>query len=375
MKQINNNLKINKHWVRITKCCNNRCLFCLDKETQDQSVIPINKIYKDLKKGINHNAKRAILSGGDPTLHPDFIPIIEFAKKLGYVEIQCITNGRMFAYKGFLKDAVDAGLTEITFSMHGHNSKLHDTLTGINGSFKQSISGLRNAVKSSRLVVNVDIVLNKLNIKKIREIIIFFINEGVREFELLQIIPFGRAWDNKKLLFYDTNKNMTYLKKALKLHHPPALFLWTNRFPPEFLEGFECLIQNPNKLEEEISARKSDFEAFIKKGTPLYCSGSRCEYCFLKYFCLDLAMLKKKGSLSPKKIPECLRKYPEAEKYFKKTRIFKKTASFNILKFLEFYIKNRYFLKGDSCKKCKHTNKCCGQPINYCIDHGFKKPI
>jgi MoaA/NifB/PqqE/SkfB family radical SAM enzyme len=48
----------------------------------------------------------------------------------GYPKIQTVTNGRMFSYPEFLHRCVDAGLSEITFSINGTNAKIHDALVG-----------------------------------------------------------------------------------------------------------------------------------------------------------------------------------------------------------------------------------------------------
>ena len=98
-------VKIKRQWVRLTRVCNNRCLFCLDDEAQDGSCIDFSIIKNTLEKGRALKAKKAILSGGEPTLHPGLFKIISAARALGYSEIQIITNGRMFAYEEFLRQA------------------------------------------------------------------------------------------------------------------------------------------------------------------------------------------------------------------------------------------------------------------------------
>ncbi len=136
---------IKKHWIRLTRACNNHCLFCHDKDAQNGTAIPYNKLCRQILKGRQNGATRAVLSGGDPTLHPRLLDIISFAKSAGYGHIQLISNGRMFSYNDFLEKAVVRGLNEVTFSIHGHTRELHDGLTGVPGSFDQALDGLKNA--------------------------------------------------------------------------------------------------------------------------------------------------------------------------------------------------------------------------------------
>lgn len=358
-----------RHWIRLTKCCNNHCIFCLDSENQDGSVVPMEEIERNLKEGREKNIERVILSGGEPTLHPNFLEIVKKAKELGYTHIQVITNGRLFAYRDFLEKAIKAGVNEITFSIHGHTKNLHEKQTQVKGSFEQTLLGLNNALKIPGLIVNVDVVINKINFKYLPEILSFFIKLGVSEFDLLQVVPFGRAWGNRKKVLYEINEAYPYLKKAFSLSKIPHLFIWTNRFPPQFLEGFEELIQNPIKLFDEIEGRKEMFEEFLQSEKIMNCFGERCKYCFLKNFCLDLIEFKEKGFLETKPLPKCLTK-----KNIKiKKRKLKFKRSLNIYQILDFYLKNRYFVKSLRCEKCKYNNACFGMHIDYIRKKGFKE--
>ncbi|MDP1852655.1 MAG: radical SAM protein [Candidatus Omnitrophota bacterium] len=365
--------QVKRHWVRLTRGCNNRCLFCLDKEAHDGSVIPLEKIKADLQKGRGLGIRRVVLSGGEPTIHPDFFNIVNMARTLGYSHIQVITNGRMFAYQSFLKQAIESGVSEITFSLHGHNSRLHDQQTKVPGSFQQSLVALVNALKEKDLIVSVDIVINKINVMYLASILEFFINLGVYEFDLLQVIPFGQAWAKRDILFYDIQKSIKFLRKAFMLSKDPRLHIWTNRFPPQYLEGFEYLIQHPAKLYDEVGGRKDMFNNFLFKGKVMDCKGLRCRFCFLENFCKDLIELKKKNKILSHASPFCLGEINEPG-YSGRPAVYVQNDQKNkdILKFLDFYIQHRYFLKSKRCKECKHMAGCAGMQCNYIRKHGFE---
>src|SRR5690349_6345372 len=95
---------------------------------RDTSEIKI-QIVEGRKKG----AERLILSGGEPTMHPNFLDFVKLGKRVGYPKVQTVTNGRMFAYSEFLARAAQHGLDEITFSLHGHTAELHDGLVATPG--------------------------------------------------------------------------------------------------------------------------------------------------------------------------------------------------------------------------------------------------
>jgi len=274
-----------RQWVRLTRGCNNHCLFCLDSGAQTGRVVPVEEVRQRIVKGREQGANRLILSGGEPTIHPKFHDIIRFGAEAGYSWIQTVTNGRMFRYRKFTSGAVDAGLREATISIHGHTADLHDRLVNSNGAFLESITGLRR-LQALDTVVSVDIVLNRINLPYLREILEFFMGLGVMEFDLLHMIPFGRGFEKyRDELFADDKLLKDELGRALELASTPGLFIWTNRLPIHYLEGREELFQDPHKIYDEVLGERDAFKALFESGREPDCLGDACPHCFLKPFC------------------------------------------------------------------------------------------
>lgn len=275
-----------RHWVRIANACNNRCAFCLDSDVQDGSMVPTVEVEREIERGLKLGATRLILSGGEASIHPDFLPLLRHGKRRGYGHVQIITNGRMFAYRRFLDAAIEAGLDEITFSLHGHTAALHDGLTGVEGSFDQTLAGIRNAVSSGRLIVSGDVVINRRNVDHLRDVLETFYALGVREYDLLMVVPFGRAspGDRGADLLLSPERALAPLRRALEWAHRPDLHVWTNRVDPRLLEGHERWIQDPYKLHDEVRGRR-ELMADLVAGRPMRCAGDRCSYCFIHPLC------------------------------------------------------------------------------------------
>ncbi len=364
-----------RHWVRLTRVCNDHCSFFLDSPAQNGTVLPKSAIWADFEKGRRAGITRVVLSGGEPTVHPDFVEIVAKAREMGYSHIQTVTNGRRMCYADFLKDAVAAGLNEATFSLHGHTPGIHDPLTGSPGSFLQGLVALRHALKIPGLIVSVDIVINKQNVRHLRDTLDFFIREGVHEFDLLQVIPFGAAWENKEELFYDVEKELPHLQRALDLSKRSDIVIWTNRLPPQYLEGYEDLIQPPSKLQDEASGRGLMFENFLQYGIKPNCWG-RCPHCFLKNMCADIADFHENQVSSAHPIPECLKDKPEALVSYEENGSVEITGGpdTHVKDFVDFYIRRRYFIKGRACRACRFDLSCAGAPIDHVRRHGFPKP-
>jgi MoaA/NifB/PqqE/SkfB family radical SAM enzyme len=280
-----------KHWVRLTRTCNNRCVFCLDSDEQDGTVIPTRDVIANLEKGIGDGCSQAVLSGGEPTLHPDFFRIISESKNMGYSWVQVITNGRMFSDAGFFEKAVSAGLDETTFSMHDIDPELMDAQTRAPGSFNETMKGLIIALAKSRLAVSVDIVLSGINAGRLKSIVAGLSALGASEFDILYPIPFGEAWINREKIFFDIGQHLTDISETIEFCEKQGIRIWMNRMPPPALEGAERFIQKPGKLHAEVAGKLDMFEDFANRGIKPPCMGTRCEYCHVRSFCGALSRL------------------------------------------------------------------------------------
>ncbi len=278
-----------KHWVRILTACNSSCVFCLDADTPRGIYLDAQTVEDEIDRGRREGAERIILSGGEPTIHPQFHAFVRHAKQVGYERVQVVSNGSRFADRAFFDASVQAGLGEITFSLHGHTAALHDQLTGTPGSFKRLLKGLVRALREPGLIVNVDIVINKRNVRQVEKIVELCIGLGVTEFDLLHIIPQGAAFENRAELFYDVREHLPRLQRVFALNRHPRLVVWTNRFPVSYLEGMEELIQDPSKILDEVNGRRFPIRRYIDTGEPLDCRDpERCPHCFIEPFCTTM---------------------------------------------------------------------------------------
>ena len=154
-----------KHWVRAVTACNSKCLFCLDADTPRNVYLDEKVVKADLLRGREElDADKVIISGGEASLHPLFPEFIRYAKEIGYDRVQTVTNGTQYADKSFYEKCVQAGLGEITYSLHGNTPELHDYLTQTPGCFNKLMKALIRSVRDRSMITNVDVVINKQNL-------------------------------------------------------------------------------------------------------------------------------------------------------------------------------------------------------------------
>jgi MoaA/NifB/PqqE/SkfB family radical SAM enzyme len=282
-----------KHWVRLVTACNNSCLFCLDMDTPRNVYLDEDAILTELQRGLEMGADKVILSGGEASLHPLFPQIIRKARQMGYERVQTVTNGLRYADKRFFDAVMEAGLGEITYSLHGHTAGLHDALVRCPGSYNKLIKGLVRSVRHRSRhgwpIVNIDVVINKQNVAYIDKIVELGVSLGIKEYDLLHVIPQAEAYRQRESMFYEVREHLPKLQKVFKLNRRPDFHIWTNRFPVEYLEGLEELIQDPHKMIDEVRGRRYHVRRYVDAAVPLECrEPDRCTHCFIEPFCTTL---------------------------------------------------------------------------------------
>lgn len=278
-----------KKWISITGLCNNNCMFCLDGGRPDKFHKDPDQIKKEIKEAKDQGNTKLILSGGDPTIHPSIIDFVQYAKKLSYNKIQVITNGRMFASKEFTDKIIAAGLDEVTFSIHNYNSKMHDYLTRVPGSFKQILKGVKNVFGNKKnMIVNTDTCITKSNYKYLPKIIKFIVEKvGINEVNLMSMVPQGNAWRHRHKILYDYKKAAPYVHKVIDYCIANNVVLWLSRFPAEYLEGYEEFIEDPYKVVDDIMGRLEILKDTVRPN----CKGEKCAYCCINNICDDFVKI------------------------------------------------------------------------------------
>jgi len=131
-------------WLRMARRCNNACKFCCDADALDGSHLEAVDLLHALRRFRNEGGTRVTLSGGEPTLSPHLLVVLEAAKKLG-LQTALVTNGRALSTRARLDLLSDAGLHELCVSLHGATAATHDALVGVRGAFDQTLSCLQLA--------------------------------------------------------------------------------------------------------------------------------------------------------------------------------------------------------------------------------------
>lgn len=133
-----------KVYLYLGYLCNESCRFC----GLDDSREGYNFNIKDIEIAINslRDAPPDIIeiSGGEPTIHPDFFEICEKIKEIGAKELLVFSNGIKFADKKFASRYASMGIENTIIALHAADSTTHDYITKRKSSFSKTVKGLEN---------------------------------------------------------------------------------------------------------------------------------------------------------------------------------------------------------------------------------------
>lgn len=218
--------KINREHlsIEVGVSCNNSCVFCYQKGYRQikgfKKMIPTEELKRKLEIGRGKGIEEAGFTGGEPTIHKDFIDILKYSQSLGYKKISVTTNGKLFNDFDFALRAVQSGLNSIGISIHGHNEIIHDSLTDKKGSFKKTLGGIKNMVWISQnitpLELNCFTLVNKMNYRNLCKICDLLFNMGIKLFVFQPIIYSKANIHNARSLSIPFQSFIDAVRKAIR---------------------------------------------------------------------------------------------------------------------------------------------------------------
>jgi len=128
--------------IRINGHCNMSCAFCfVDRTVPD---FPRDRVLADIEALAARNLDHLVLSGGEPTLHPDLAVFIARAKSLGFRTIEMQSNGVKAVDMAYARGLVEAGLNKVTVSLHSIDPEHSDRITRLPGAFAKTVAAMHN---------------------------------------------------------------------------------------------------------------------------------------------------------------------------------------------------------------------------------------
>ncbi len=181
--------------LEITSYCNQKCLHCFVGDELNQGRMAFLQIIRVIDDALAHDIRKITLSGGEPTLHPQFNDILQYLLAAN-AEVTILTNGQRLK-TGHI-DAFRHPSVLVKVPLLGWGAS-HDVMTQRRGSFERTIENIRHMV-SLGIRVKLTSTVTQVNLNDMEHL-----DALARELniplEKSPIYPAGYARDNWDQLF------------------------------------------------------------------------------------------------------------------------------------------------------------------------------
>lgn len=191
----------------ITGKCNLRCTHCyLSDYTKEPDFDLVVRTLSYLK---TKKVKNVSFLGGEPFYRSDFLEILDFAIKAGFV-VKVATNGLMLTPE-FCQKLKQIGLKYIQVSLEGHSAEINDPVRG-KGTFDKIIAGVANAA-DAQIWTSAAFTLSSLNVKALPQLFERTSQAKAQQIRLAAFFPVGTGASARDYML--SEDDLEYIHKTL----------------------------------------------------------------------------------------------------------------------------------------------------------------
>ena len=259
--------------------CNLRCKMCYfsDPEYRKRAkgMLHPDDLPKIAHAFFRRTLKLQIGCGAEPSLFPHNTTLIRLAKQYKTPYISMTTNANLFADKN-LWDFVEAGLDEITLSLHGVTRESYEYfMTGASfDAFCKAMATLTEIKKVyPRFKVRVNYTVNQDNMK---ELALFFDVFGNYAIDILQIRPIQKigeseydsfSWDELYRSYDEVIKKVRddSLRHGVVCIAPEKIDLQSNGGDDSVVEATYCYISPQYVWREDFDLSQDTYQSYSRR--------------------------------------------------------------------------------------------------------------
>jgi radical SAM protein with 4Fe4S-binding SPASM domain len=177
--------------LALTFRCQNNCVHCYAGGSHATHELTTQQ-WKHVIDKLKHIGVFIVtFTGGEPTLREDLPELLTYAQNRGIVT-GLITNGRRLKDQSYVNTLETAGLDFVQITLESHTAAVHDKITCVEGSWRETVQGIKNAVET-QIYVTTNTTLNQYNAASFLATVDYVKELGVAAFGCNSIIYSGKA--------------------------------------------------------------------------------------------------------------------------------------------------------------------------------------
>jgi len=164
--------------IDLTNRCNMRCPICFANagvtghvcEPEYDQIVRQLQVLRDLRP-VPCTAIQ--FTGGEPTVHPDFLRIVAKAREMGFSHIQIATNGLTMTDASFARQCYDAGLHVLYLQFDGVGQEAYEQTRNYPGLWEKKLAAIANARECGMKICLVPTILKGVNDDQVEKVFRF----------------------------------------------------------------------------------------------------------------------------------------------------------------------------------------------------------
>lgn len=222
--------------------CNARCDYCSVSDGMRLRNMSTADAVAEVARARRLGIHRIAFGGGEPTIRRDLLPLVRFSRDRGFDSVKVSSNGLMYSYDAYAREAVEAGITLFHVSAMAHEKDLYDRILGVPGGLDLVTKGVTNLISLGQSPV-LDLIIKSDTHEVLADIVSYWAGVGVRSFALWLVALVDRNCGNLASLPRVTDMR-DGVCRALDRGRELGVEIWSRHIPPCMLPGHESFCRD-----------------------------------------------------------------------------------------------------------------------------------
>jgi len=273
-------------YLQVVRHCNHVCGFCSNPAT------PYTHDFESMRVLVDDFVARGyfgiILTGGEPTLHPELPEIAAYANAAG-LHVRLITNGSRLSQPDFARSLGRSGVKLVHVSIYSVRPEVEAELRGTQDTLPKAFAAIENAAAAG-IEVNINCVINRLNADHLHENVRVLLEQHphIRHFVWNNLDPsMGRAEVNQDRFTPRLAEFELSLHRAMKLLHRSGRTFRVEKVPLCYMTDFAWASTETRKIVkgEERIVHFLDDKQTVRQTAWGHVYTEACGVCSLRSIC------------------------------------------------------------------------------------------
>lgn len=219
----------------LTNNCNLRCRHCWISAGTHSLYLDVKVAYQIIDDAYKEGVRNFLITGGEPTLHRNFVDVLDYIIKKDGTTVEIETNGVLLT-EDLLSQISISPRINFNISLDGSRADIHDYIRRVDGCYEKAIKAIR-IVSSRKQLRQLIMAVNRVNYEDIENVVLLCIREKISSLRILPVQKCGNAaqmeLDN---LLFSVSEQIEFYDHVQQFQKNYSTYLYIDApIPPAFM--------------------------------------------------------------------------------------------------------------------------------------------